>query len=85
MVVPFLFYLEQFTYLTALSQVFNLFACLLRIPFFFPLPFHDFKTQFVGSRLTNFIGILSQGLRIAPPEAPVTGYMVCSLIILYML
>eukprot|EP00906_Rhabdomonas_costata_P016102 RCo023102 len=28
-----------------------------------------------GSRLTNFMGILSQGLRIAPPEAPVTGYM----------
>ena len=29
-----------------------------------------------GSRLTNWAGILSQGLRIAPPEAPVTGYMV---------
>ena len=28
-----------------------------------------------GSRLTNVYGILSQGLRIAPPEAPVTGYM----------
>jgi len=28
-----------------------------------------------GSRLTNFVGILSQGLRIAPPEAPCTGYM----------
>ncbi|EYU46735.1 hypothetical protein ABFS82_04G014100 [Erythranthe guttata] len=28
-----------------------------------------------GSRLTNWTGILSQGLRIAPPEAPVTGYM----------
>jgi len=28
-----------------------------------------------GSRITNFVGILSQGLRIAPPEAPVTGYM----------
>ncbi|CAH1779148.1 unnamed protein product [Owenia fusiformis] len=28
-----------------------------------------------GSRLTNYCGILSQGLRIAPPEAPVTGYM----------
>ncbi|XP_048337120.1 poly [ADP-ribose] polymerase 1 isoform X1 [Ziziphus jujuba] len=28
-----------------------------------------------GSRLTNFVGILSQGLRIAPPEAPATGYM----------
>lgn len=28
-----------------------------------------------GSRTSNFVGILSQGLRIAPPEAPVTGYM----------
>ena len=28
-----------------------------------------------GSRLSNFMGIISQGLRIAPPEAPVTGYM----------
>ncbi|KAF7712855.1 Uncharacterized protein PECH_001992 [Penicillium ucsense] len=28
-----------------------------------------------GSRSTNFGGILSQGLRIAPPEAPVNGYM----------
>ncbi|KAI1209496.1 PARP-domain-containing protein [Annulohypoxylon truncatum] len=27
-----------------------------------------------GSRCTNFGGILSQGLRIAPPEAPVNGY-----------
>jgi poly [ADP-ribose] polymerase len=29
-----------------------------------------------GSRLSNWVGILKQGLRIAPPEAPVTGYMV---------
>ena len=28
-----------------------------------------------GSRLSNFVGILSKGLRIAPPEAPSTGYM----------
>ncbi len=28
-----------------------------------------------GSRAANFVGILSQGLRIAPPEAPATGYM----------
>ncbi len=27
-----------------------------------------------GSRLANFVGILSQGLRIAPPEAPASGY-----------
>ena len=26
-----------------------------------------------GSRTTNYVGILSQGLRIAPPEAPVSG------------
>lgn len=32
-----------------------------------------------GSRLTNWAGILGQGLRIAPPEAPVTGYMVSKL------
>ena len=32
-----------------------------------------------GSRLSNWIGILTQGLRIAPPEAPVTGYMVRNL------
>ncbi|KAJ0024801.1 hypothetical protein Pint_07069 [Pistacia integerrima] len=29
-----------------------------------------------GSWLTNFVGILSQGPRIAHPEAPATGYMV---------
>ncbi|GAB4829518.1 Poly [ADP-ribose] polymerase 1 [Ancistrocladus abbreviatus] len=28
-----------------------------------------------GSRLTNFVGIFSQRLRIAPPVAPATGYM----------
>lgn len=28
-----------------------------------------------GSRITNFIGILSKGLLIAPPSAPSTGYM----------
>jgi len=36
------------------------------------LPHH--RLLWHGSRLTNYIGILSQGLRIAPPEAPVTGY-----------
>ncbi len=30
---------------------------------------------FHGSRLSNWAGILGQGLRIAPPEAPPTGYM----------
>ncbi|XP_049755065.1 poly [ADP-ribose] polymerase 2 [Elephas maximus indicus] len=28
-----------------------------------------------GSRLSNWVGILSHGLRIAPAEAPITGYM----------
>jgi poly [ADP-ribose] polymerase len=28
-----------------------------------------------GSRLTNFVGILSQGLKIAPPDVPVSGYL----------
>lgn len=37
---------------------------------------HNRKLLWHGSRLTNFAGILSQGLRIAPPEAPSTGYMV---------
>ncbi|KAG6583242.1 poly polymerase catalytic domain containing protein [Phytophthora cinnamomi] len=32
------------------------------------------KLLWHGSRLSNFVGILSQGLRIAPPEAPVNGY-----------
>ncbi|GFS80273.1 poly polymerase 1 [Nephila pilipes] len=36
---------------------------------------HNKKLLWHGSRLTNFVGILSQGLRIAPPEAPTTGYM----------
>ncbi|KAM0853172.1 hypothetical protein ACQ4PT_051264 [Festuca glaucescens] len=36
---------------------------------------HNKMLLWHGSRLTNFIGILSQGLRIAPREAPVTGYM----------
>ncbi|XP_032296678.1 poly [ADP-ribose] polymerase [Drosophila virilis] len=33
------------------------------------------KLLWHGSRLTNFVGILSHGLKIAPPEAPPTGYM----------
>ena len=28
-----------------------------------------------GSRNTNYAGILSQGLRIAPPEAPVVSFL----------
>ena len=33
------------------------------------------KLLWHGSRFSNFGGILSQGLRIAPPEAPRTGYL----------
>lgn len=33
------------------------------------------KLLWHGTRLTNVAGILKQGLRIAPPEAPCTGYM----------
>ena len=36
---------------------------------------HNRMLLWHGSRLTNWVGILSQGLRIAPPEAPVSGYM----------
>ncbi|XP_067420945.1 poly [ADP-ribose] polymerase 1 isoform X1 [Emydura macquarii macquarii] len=36
---------------------------------------HNRQLLWHGSRTTNFAGIFSQGLRIAPPEAPVTGYM----------
>ncbi|KFB53219.1 AGAP003230-PA-like protein [Anopheles sinensis] len=36
---------------------------------------HNRKLLWHGSRLTNFVGILTHGLKIAPPEAPVTGYM----------
>jgi len=38
-------------------------------------PADNRKLLWHGSRTTNFGGILSQGLRIAPPEAPVNGYM----------
>lgn len=33
------------------------------------------KLLWHGSRLTNYVGILSHGLRVAPPEAPPSGYM----------
>lgn len=36
---------------------------------------HNQRLLFHGSSLFNFVGLLSQGMRIAPPEAPVTGYM----------
>jgi Poly(ADP-ribose) polymerase catalytic domain len=28
-----------------------------------------------GSRFSNYVGIITQGLKIAPPEAPHTGYV----------
>lgn len=34
---------------------------------------HNRRLLWHGSRTTNYAGILSQGLRIAPPEAPVVG------------
>ena len=39
--------------------------------------FKDFgnkKLLWHGTRMTNFVGILSQGLRVAPPEAPSSGF-----------
>ena len=42
------------------------------------LPFKDHGNRmllFHGSRMANWAGILSHGLKIAPKEAPVTGYM----------
>lgn len=41
----------------------------------FAKPTKNRRLLWHGSRATNFGGILSQGLRIAPPEAPSTGYM----------
>eukprot|EP01117_Protostelium_nocturnum_P006845 TRINITY_DN2453_c1_g2_i1.p1 TRINITY_DN2453_c1_g2~~TRINITY_DN2453_c1_g2_i1.p1 ORF type:complete len:925 (-),score=400.89 TRINITY_DN2453_c1_g2_i1:130-2904(-) len=35
---------------------------------------HNRKLLWHGSRLTNWVGIISNGLRIAPPEAPASGY-----------
>ena len=37
------------------------------------------KLLWHGSRTTNFAGILSQGLRIAPPEAPVVSVIISGL------
>jgi poly [ADP-ribose] polymerase len=36
---------------------------------------HNARLLWHGSRLVNFVGILSQGLRVAPKSAPKTGYM----------
>jgi len=42
---------------------------------FNPKFFGNKRLLWHGSRFTNYTGILSQGLRIAPPEAPHTGYV----------
>jgi poly [ADP-ribose] polymerase 2/3/4 len=39
-----------------------------------PMKLKNKKLLFHGSRFTNFTGILGNGLRIAPPEAPSHGY-----------
>ncbi|XP_018613580.1 poly [ADP-ribose] polymerase 2 isoform X1 [Scleropages formosus] len=41
----------------------------------FSTQLHNRMLLWHGSRLSNWVGILSQGLRVAPPEAPITGYM----------
>jgi len=33
------------------------------------------KLLFHGSKMPNFLGLMAQGMRIAPPEAPTTGFM----------
>ena len=46
---------------------------------------HNRQLLWHGSRLTNWMGILSQGLRIAPPEAPVTVPSIVSLFFFFFL
>jgi len=41
---------------------------------FNPLKLNNKKLLWHGSRFSNFVGIISNGMRIAPPEAPKTGY-----------
>jgi len=41
---------------------------------FNPKKFGNKKLLWHGSRFSNYAGIIRQGLRIAPPEAPHTGY-----------
>ena len=41
---------------------------------FNPERLNNRKLLWHGSRFSNFVGILSQGMRIAPPEAPASGY-----------
>ena len=41
---------------------------------FNPLDLKNHRLLWHGSRFSNFVGILSNGMRIAPPEAPRHGY-----------
>ena len=41
---------------------------------FNPLKLGNRKLLWHGSRFSNFVGILTNGMRIAPKEAPSTGY-----------
>ena len=38
-----------------------------------------------GSRLTNWVGIISQGLRIAPPEAPKVNFLFYFIFLLFII
>ena len=40
-----------------------------------PNKYDNKKLLFHGSRFSNYVGILSNGMRIAPPEAPASGYL----------
>ena len=42
---------------------------------FNPLNLGNKKLLWHGTRFSNFVGILTQGMRIAPPEAPCSGYL----------
>jgi len=42
---------------------------------FNPKKFGNKQLLWHGSRFSNYVGIITQGLKIAPPEAPHTGYV----------
>ena len=42
---------------------------------FNPSKLNNKRLLWHGSRFSNFVGILGQGMRIAPPEAPCSGYL----------
>merc|ERR1712164_1531 len=58
-----------------LIQAFNLDASNQNAETFKDFEHMERKLLWHGTRITNVCGILKQGLRIAPPEAPVSGYM----------